>query len=70
MLAVPLLDDDVVKQLNELFKNLSRGPFLTAMENYIKESPKFILEFRRLAEANSIVLTEFFKPEKEEVVSK
>ncbi|CAM4103684.1 hypothetical protein BAQ48_00190 [Bacillus luti] len=65
-----LLDDDVVKQLNKLFGNLSRGPFLSAMENYIKESPRFILEFRRLAEENSIVLTEFFKPETVEVVSK
>lgn len=69
-LTYELLDDVVVKQLNELLKKISRGPFLTDMENYIKESPKFILEFRRLAEENSIVLTEFFKPEKEEVVSK
>ncbi|HDR6218491.1 TPA: hypothetical protein QCU06_004985 [Bacillus cereus] len=65
-----LLDDVVVKELNELLKKISRGPFLTDMEDYIKENPKFILEFRRLAEGNSIVLTEFFKPETVEVVSK
>ncbi|HFJ9275178.1 TPA: hypothetical protein ACGW6O_005851 [Bacillus cereus] len=65
-----LLDDVVVKELNELFKNFSRGVFLEAMESYIEDNPKFILEFRKLAKENSIVLTEFFKPEKEEVVSK
>lgn len=62
-----LLDDVVVNELNELFKNFSRGVFLEAMESYIEDNPKFILEFRRLAEGNSIVLTEFFKPETVEV---
>lgn len=64
-----LLDDVVVKELNELFKNFSRGVFLEAMESYIKDNPKFILEFRKLAEENSIILTDFFKDTSEVVNS-
>ncbi|WP_144524430.1 hypothetical protein [Bacillus thuringiensis] len=64
-----LLDDVVVKELNELFKNFSRGVFLETMESYIEDNPKFILEFRKLAEENSIALTEFFKDTSELVNS-
>lgn len=64
-----LLDVVVVRELNELFKNFSRGIFLEAMEEHIAKNPKFILEFRRLAEENSITLTEFFKDTPEVVNS-
>lgn len=59
------LDDVVVKELNQLFDTFEFGSFFGRIKKYIKENPKFISDFRRIASEHQVILVEFFKEKSE-----
>ena len=55
------LDKKVVQELNELFKSYTFGDLYRRLEEFIKENPTFLYEFREVAEQENITLADFFK---------
>jgi len=59
------LDVVVVEQLNTLFKSYNRGDLYDRMETFMEREPRFIFEFREIANKEGIKLADFFKEHKE-----
>jgi len=55
------LDAKVVSELNILFKSYTFGDLYSRMESFMERSPRFIYEFRAIAEEEGMELAEFFK---------
>ncbi|MDQ0154120.1 hypothetical protein [Robertmurraya andreesenii] len=55
------LDAKVVSELNILFKSYMFGDLYSRMESFMERSPRFIYEFRAIAEEEGMELAEFFK---------
>jgi hypothetical protein len=55
------LDAKVVSELNILFKSYTFGDLYSRMESFMERDPRFIYEFRAIAEDKGMELAEFFK---------
>lgn len=55
------LDVQVVNELNSLFKSYTFGDLHRRMTKFIKEGPRFLYEFRAIADKEGMELADFFK---------